>query len=85
MNITTKKMAHSEGFELVISVCVANVSAQANIIDVYDSIVNHFKTTNCVYVCVYTVSQIKSRGGYPEGAGELLSTCDCYCIWGDTK
>ena len=69
MNITTKKMAHSEGFELVISVCVANVSAHANIIDVYDSIVNHFKTTNCVYVCVYTLLQIKSRGAIERGRG----------------
>ena len=67
-------MAHSEGFELVISVCVANVSAHANIIDVYDSIVNHFKTTNCVYVCVYTVSKMKSRGAIPQGAGEAA---DC--------
>ena len=74
MNITTKKMAHSEGFELVISVCVANVSAHANIIDVYDSIVNHFKTTNCVYVCVYTVSKMKSRGAIQRGRGEAA---DC--------
>ena len=58
-------MAHSEGFELVISVCVANVSAQFNIIDVYDSIVNHFKTT---IVCTLILS-IKIRGLPRKGGG----------------
>ena len=26
-----------------------------------------------------------AHGGYSIGAGELLSACDCYCIWGDTS
>ena len=26
-----------------------------------------------------------AHGGYCIGAVELLSACDCYCIWGDTS
>jgi len=52
MNITTKKMAHSEGFEPYLSSHKAIFSVHIAIIDVYTSVVNHFKIAIvCTFVC----------------------------------
>ena len=52
MNITTKKMAHSEGFEPYLSSHKASFSVHPAIIDIYASVVNHFKTAIvCTFVC----------------------------------
>ena len=52
-------------------------------IDLDAFIVNHIKTTIvCTFVCTRCCKL--RAGGYPQGAGELLSACSCCCIWGDT-
>ena len=77
-------MAHSEGFEPHLSIRSASFSAHIAIIAVRDSVVNHF---DIAVVCTFVgtlVLLMKNRGLLYRGAGELLTSCDGYCIWGDT-
>jgi len=40
----------------------------------------------CVYICVYMIEPLKrGRAAIPQGAGALLRSRDCYCIWVNIK